>query len=454
VCRLERFKSIGVYLSIGFVAIASYLPALNNSFISDDFTMFSYLHGMRQDPLYIFKIPSECFRFSSYVYFWICASVFGPRPEWFYAAGIALHVGVCILVYTLIRRLTGNATAAWAGAIFFAAYERHQEAVMWISAANSEIVTLSSLLFLCLWHRETIWSRRWSYPLLVVALFSKETAVALAPLSLMVSLFGGSSWTASIRRALPVFGITAVYIVLWTHWSSGNAFVTTNNYAFGWHFIPVYVRAIGRLLLQVVPFVVLGTLGRRNGMALPHPRGAFVVLLALLLLPALPVSFLTYLDHIPSRNTYFPSVGLAGLVGIYYSQSRQAFFSARLRTVAISFLLISTAGNATYIWVRKDQQYVDRAAPTRQLISLLNGPEIRNRKGASVCVSNFPLDSWIGQEASRWFTEFPVGNLTFSDSCQLHDHDVMLEWKDSGSAALMTFRSDESAGGTDLSANQ
>jgi hypothetical protein len=409
---------------------------------------------MRQNPFYILTIPPECFRFTSYVYFWLCSAVFGPRPEGFYAAGIALHVGVCFLVFVLIRRLTGNATAAWASAIFFAAYERHQEAVMWISAANSEIVTLSSLLFLCLWHRGSVWSRRWSYLVLVVALFSKETAVALAPLSLIISLFEGTPWTVSIRRLLPVFGITAIYIVMWILRSNDNGFVTSNNYAIGWHFIPVYARAIGRLLLPAVPFVVLGTLSLRKGMALPHPRGTLVILIALLLLPAIPVSFLTYLDHIPSRNTYFPSVGLAGLVGIYYSLAMQAFSSARLRTVAIAFLLISVAGNAIYIWGRKDQQYVNRSAPTSELIALLNGPEIRIRKGASVCIANFPLDAWIGQEASRWFTEFPVGNLTFSDSCRIQDHDVMLEWKDSGSAAIMTFRSDQSAGRTDLSTNQ
>jgi hypothetical protein len=117
-------------LSVLAVSVAAYWPSLDNSFISDDFTMLPFVRMVSAHPGQLLEMPSEIFRVVSYVYFWICLKAFGPTPEFFYWTGIALHALVSLLVGRLVFVLARNTGAAWAAALFFAAYERHQEAVM------------------------------------------------------------------------------------------------------------------------------------------------------------------------------------------------------------------------------------------------------------------------------------------------------------------------------------
>src|SRR5690242_14774673 len=70
-------KSGVLLLSIAFVAVITYLPAINNFFISDDFGMFGYLKSFRQSPTSILEVPSELFRITSYLYLFVCTKIFG-----------------------------------------------------------------------------------------------------------------------------------------------------------------------------------------------------------------------------------------------------------------------------------------------------------------------------------------------------------------------------------------
>ena len=153
-------RTTTLYLSIIAVAVTTYLPAVDNFFISDDFGMLTYVQMLRQAPIRILEAPSEFFRLTSYLYFSACVWLFGPNSAAFYWTGIALHALVSVLVYVLVLLVTRKRVAAWSAAVFFAAYERHQEAIMWISAANETLVTLFCLLFLILWLRPTSWNRK------------------------------------------------------------------------------------------------------------------------------------------------------------------------------------------------------------------------------------------------------------------------------------------------------
>jgi hypothetical protein len=144
-----------IVMSVAAVSVLAYWPSVDNSFISDDFTMLPFVRSVSVHPGAILEMPSEIFRVVSYVYFWVCLKVFGPTPELFYSSGIALHTLASLLVGRLVFVLTRHTGAAWAAALFFAAYERHQEAVMWISAVNDALLTVSSLVFLLLWEKAT-----------------------------------------------------------------------------------------------------------------------------------------------------------------------------------------------------------------------------------------------------------------------------------------------------------
>ena len=47
----DAWSTMMQYLSIIMVAVFTYLPAVNNSFISDDFGIFSYIQTFRQSPI-------------------------------------------------------------------------------------------------------------------------------------------------------------------------------------------------------------------------------------------------------------------------------------------------------------------------------------------------------------------------------------------------------------------
>ena len=251
--------------SIIAVAVITYLPAVDNFFISDDFVLLTFLETLNERPLYLLEWPSEVFRLMSYIYFWVCFQFFAIDPVPYYLSGIALHAIVSLLVCTVVLKFTGRWLAAWAAGLFFAGYERHQEAVMWISAANDTIVTLNFLIALLLWQRylaQTEHTRARALALctalagFAVALFSKEGAVALAPLAVVGLVLEGSGWRAAIRRCLPLLLMTVAFGFLWLSLANQNFFVTKGLYAFGPHSLPVYARSLLRLVLPSLVFLL------------------------------------------------------------------------------------------------------------------------------------------------------------------------------------------------------
>lgn len=445
---MSEFTKAGLIVSsIVSISVIAYLPAVHNSFISDDFGLFPMIEALERDPLYILQATSELFRLMSYVYFWGCFMFFGLSPEPYYWAGIALHAIVSLLVYSLVLTITGRSLAAWAGAAFFAAYERHQEAVMWISAANELILALNCLLFLLIWERtsSTGMTRTKLLAALVVfllALFSKEAAVVLAPMVIVSLVLRGYSPRGALLKSLPIWVVLAVFVTFWLLHAHQNFFVTEGYYAFTLNFIPVYTRSLVRLLSQAIPFAIamfvirhrhaqtVKTNETAHATSVSHlPWNSSVVFfVALLVLAIAPYSFLTYLDHIPSRHSYLPSVGLAGLVGILFAALYDRMASVRSKCICILSLSLIVTANVAYIWLKKEPQYRERAAPTRELIAILNGQEIRDTSRFPIYVSGFPLHPSVFSETVARFTPFNTNDVVFLDNWNNPADAAILRW--------------------------
>jgi hypothetical protein len=418
---------------IAVVSAITYLPAINNSFISDDFGIFPMIDALEQNPAYIFDAASELFRVTSYGYFWICMKLFGLSAPPYYMAGILLHALISVLVYVLVLRITGRPVAAWAAAVFFSAYERHQEAVMWVSAANEMLLTFFCVLFLILWQRATERDRApAAYPaaafvVLAFALFSKEAAVALAPMAVVILHRQGYTRREVIERAIPVFAMIAAFIVLWLSQADRNFFVTDRHYAAGFHFFPVYARAAFRLLTPAIPFVAALLFLRYRGARLSWSSD-LIVFGAFLFLAIAPYCFLTYLDHLPSRHTYFPSVGLAGLVGVFFAQIHERMPTRSMQQLAAAGLLLVVTGNIGYVWLKKDAQYRERAAPTRELIATLNGSFFADDRHLPVAVCRFPLHVEVFKTAIIRFTRLTLNDVVLRSECTRSDRSALLIW--------------------------
>jgi len=430
--RLNLMRRCGVLFSIVLVAVVTYLPAVDNFFISDDFTMLTYLESLKQNPVSILNDPSELFRLVSYIYFGACSAVFGVNPAGYYWAGIGLHVLASLLVFALVLRITSQHLAAWAGSVFFAAYERHQEAIMWISAVNDLILTIFCVGFLLLWFRNTALSQAFATVVFGLALFSKEPAIALLPLAVLLLMLKGLSSREALVKSAPLALMTAGYVYLWLSRASQNFFLTDHHYAFGFHFLPVSAQTVVRMIAPTALFMLpIFVLARKAWMRSVLHGKALLFFAAVMCLAVIAYSFLTYLPSIPSRNTYFPSVGLAALVGLLFAILYPTLSSARIKGYAVAFFVVMISQNIAYVWIKKEPQYVERAAPTRELIDALNGLDAGVAPDSSICVVDFPLHPWIGTESVKWFTRFDKTHMTFSTGrCDADSSDVVVQWND------------------------
>ena len=455
--------------SVALVAVVTYLTVLDNFFISDDFVMLALLRILETDPLYLWRIPPEIFRVTSYIYFMVCYQLFGLNSIFFYAAGIGLHLIATILVFLLVGAVTRDQYAAWAAGLFFAAYERHQEAVMWISAANDTLLTVNALLCLVCWERYLhAGSRRaffYGAALLsfAAALFSKEAAIVLLPCIIVMAILFPSDQVATRWRALsaylPFFLLANVFLLLWFSQRPKNFFFNHGFYSFGPHFFGVYARSLARLSVQALVFVapLFWLHWRRrerprvlDGSERPGGRWenqALIFFSTVLFFATAPYCFLTYLNHIPSRNSYFPSVGLAAIIGIVLVRLYGLLeASQRTRVFVVSLFLIVVLANAAYIWLSKEPQYVERAAPTRALLEALNplSGVAHNSKGR-IYIVGFPLDEIIGKTLVEVFTPFSPEQVVFGGSPRDLRQDIILRW-DGNRRLFVTAPSEKAPG--------
>jgi hypothetical protein len=439
VSRTRLFACLVVAATV-LVSVLAYLPAVGNSFISDDFTMIPFVRLTSAHPGELLEVPSEMFRTVSYVYFWLCLKFFGPNPESFYWASIGLHALISLLVGRLILTLSKSSIAASAGAIFFAAYERHHEAVMWISAANDLLLTFFSVLFLIFWEssmsgrakRVTYWLALFTF---CIALFSKEPSVALVPLAGILALLAGLSGREVLRLTAPLLFAVTAYGVLWIGEAQRNFFVTEKYYALTLQFFPVYIRSFWRVLSPCLLFLIPLLFTFRRGRAI-HAMGYVrqrnvLFFLGLIALTIVPSSFLTYLDHVPSRHSYLPSVGLAALIGIFFAALYERSRRLGSRVATVSLLGVVLAGNIGYIWLKKEQQFQSRAAPTRELVNILNRRDLQHSGTFPILVCGFPLHLSIARSAAEEFTPFSTGQIAFRDRCGDPAEATTLEWDSS-----------------------
>jgi hypothetical protein len=127
-------------------------------------------------------------------------------------------------------------------------------------------------------------------------------------------------------------------------------------------------------------------------------RATLIVLgLAWAAISLIPYSFLTYMPFVPSRHTYLPSVGLAMVVGAAF-----VVMAARVKhplRVLMALALIVAGTNCSYIWTRKQRQFLERAAPTEELV------EFARKSYRPVFVHCFPY----AFETADWAVQLRLG---------------------------------------------
>ena len=79
--------------------------------------------------------------------------MFGPRPGGHHAVNAALHAANAVLLFIVLRRMTGPRWRSAAVAALFAVHPLHVESVAWIAERKDVLSTLFFLLTLLAYHR-------------------------------------------------------------------------------------------------------------------------------------------------------------------------------------------------------------------------------------------------------------------------------------------------------------
>ncbi len=203
------------FLLIAFAAALPYLQTLNAGFVTLD------------DPLLVTENPivvqpsagSVATAFSSYdpelyipvtlVSYQAETLLFGMHAWHFHAINIALHIGSALLLFSLLRLLTGSSAIAGMCALLFAVHPINAEAVSWVSARKD---LLAGFFFLASWRvylsqKNYRWAAPLSLLLFAAALGAKVSAVTLPFVLLLIEWKRGDRTQNMFKKMMPYFGL-------------------------------------------------------------------------------------------------------------------------------------------------------------------------------------------------------------------------------------------------------
>jgi len=343
-------------LLLAALCLAAYAPAFNNGFIADDFHNIVSAGEFRANPLYLFSIPPQNFRVTTFVMLAFGDSVFGDKAAYYYAFPLFIHFLNCLLLWKLLLLLGRPSSESFLAACLFSVFQAPQEAIMWLSASAEVMLAFSVLAMLVLWARD-----RYLLCTLVYcfALLNKESAPVAVPLVLLMDWYRGrigarKEYLLFIPPTL-LFGI----VFLWV--SSNNPMVQAGVYEFGPPAVEVLLRSLHRLIW---PWIYILVIVHRWISGRWIPGSVFLRALSVLTVAMLPYLFLTYDNHLPSRHVYLASIGLMAFMAWIIARIPRRLFR---QAFVVTFVLF----NICYLWIRKDAQFEERAAPTTALMKVL-----------------------------------------------------------------------------------
>ncbi|MBI5649819.1 MAG: glycosyltransferase family 39 protein [Chloroflexi bacterium] len=263
-----HFKPSAPIVLVGIVAILAvtimaYLPALNLTFISDDWSYFGTLSRLgATDYLTAVLNPFGPYLLNSYrpfqgLLYVMTYGGFGFNPVAFHAVNLAMHFVNALLVSMICWQIARNARLALIAGLFYASLPAYSLTVMLINAPDV-LATTFYLLATWLWARYLRHGKARDARLTLIVfgfgLLTKEIALTLpATLFLLDRLIVRAplKWTDLVRRYLGLALIAGVYLAFVRLIMPANPLYQTYRPALGWH---VITNAIPYLSWLIVPW--------------------------------------------------------------------------------------------------------------------------------------------------------------------------------------------------------
>lgn len=150
--------------------------------------------------------------------FLIDHTLWGQNPSGYHATNVLLHLANGILVFLLLRQLTGNSFVAWLTAALFLVHPVQIESVVWISSRKGLLCSAFLLWAAIVRLRPDVTAKQdvWYVGLLIAALLSKALAIVFPPMVLLydVLIRREKTATAIARQVIP--GMLSLLLLLYT----------------------------------------------------------------------------------------------------------------------------------------------------------------------------------------------------------------------------------------------
>jgi Flp pilus assembly protein TadD len=208
--RVAWFAAAALILVAAVVLHAERVPT---PFFADDYLFLEQVRYRSiadaltsPDPLGNFLRP-----IGRQLHFWVWARVGGESPRFFHVVNLGFFLIAIGLLIALARRLHGP-RAAIVGGAFLALHYAADVPVGWASGAQDQLAVIGGLATILLYlnRRELLAALA-----LLLALMSKETAVAAAPVAAWIGRGSGEPLPTTLRRAGPMLAALGLWIGIW-----------------------------------------------------------------------------------------------------------------------------------------------------------------------------------------------------------------------------------------------
>jgi len=150
--------------------------------------------------------------------FLIDHTVWGNRPSGYHATNVLLHLVNGVLVFLLLKRLTGNLFVAWLTAALFLVHPVQIESVVWISSRKGLLCSAFMLWAAIVRLRPEVTARQdaWYIGLLIAALLSKALAIVFPPIVLLYDVLIRREKTAPAIARQVIPGLLTLLLLFYT----------------------------------------------------------------------------------------------------------------------------------------------------------------------------------------------------------------------------------------------
>ena len=290
------------------------LPSISDTYLQiwlgRHYGPFSQLPALAADALYRCRATS----------IWLTAiteSIFGFSQPVLHIESVLLHLLNVCLIAALGRWQRLGFHLSIPAALLWGLNERHHEAVMWYAALPEQLVfffVLLTLLFWLEWWQNGKALFYWaSLASFLLALLSKESAVAACALIALPLIFEPHRYRQFLRAAWLFFFLSLTYFAFNVIDRSSNLHWNDGTFRIGWHFLPVLFNSTARLFsFWGLAAIALLAYNRK----IVEWR---IVFFALAWIPIClaPYVFIAYMPRVPSRHVYLASLGVALLISDY-----------------------------------------------------------------------------------------------------------------------------------------